>query len=126
MSHQNEGFVLSQLFQTLFVNFACDFGVDCGNGVVENENIAISVECACECEARLLSSRKSDALFAHHRRVAMLQNLEIGDKARLFNDVIIPLLIEGYSEENIVADGVGKDDGFLLDIGDFSLHSKVP
>ncbi len=101
-----------------------DFGVDCGNRVVEDENVRVSVKCPRERDPRLLSSRKGDSFLPDQGGVSVLQYLEIGDEAGFLDGSAVALLRVRKAEKDIVADGVRKDDWFLLDVGHAAFHLK--
>lgn len=89
-----------------------------GNRVVQQVDVRLAVERPRHCQSRLLSSRKRDALLSDYSLLLVPQGLEVLHEAGLRQSAGVLGLVERPSEEDVVADGVGEDDGLLLDVGD--------
>jgi hypothetical protein len=72
-----------------------------------------------------LSSGKSYTLLSNEGLITVLENLKIRDQARLGNNLIVEVLLKLLSEGNVVANCVGKYDGFLLDVSQTPIIRKM-
>jgi adenine-specific DNA methylase len=72
-----------------------------------------------------LSSGKSYTLLSNEGLITVLENLKIRDQARLGDNFIVEVLLKLLSESDVVANSVGKYDGFLLDVSQTPIIRKM-
>lgn len=65
--------------------------------------VRIEINCASQCNSKLLPTAQIDALFSDFSLVAFTQNFQIGDQGTRLQDPLVFLLIVRLSEQNIVA-----------------------
>jgi hypothetical protein len=102
MSHQDESFCFAQLLEAPFVDFSSNLRVNGRDGIVEDEDIRISVEGSSKSKPSFLPSREGDSFLSNDRLVPVLQDFKISCKAGLVDYSVVKLLFLGQSEEDVV------------------------
>ena len=118
VGNEDQRLCLAQFLEALLMYLSGHLRVHSRDGIVQDEDIRVSVKCPCKSESRLLSSRQSNAFLANYRLIALGQNFEVRSQAGLLDYPRVALLFVGKAKEDVVSDGIREDDGLLLDIGD--------
>ena len=121
MSRQDDRLVQQKQLESACEDLLGHLAVHCRQRIVEQVNVGLRVECPRQPDPGLLAARERDALLAHQRVLAVLEQLEVAQQTARLDHFGVALRVEGSPEKDVLADGPGEDHQILLAVAHLAL-----
>ena len=102
--------------QTLLNNPLCRVHIQCGQDIVQDQNLSPGVNGPRECHPRLLSPAQRQSLLSNLGPVSHLKQHQILVQSALVDDLAVPGVIEFGTEQDVITDGLVLDPRFLSSV----------
>ena len=79
--------------------------VNCRKGVVQKEEIGITVHCSGHAHSLFLAARQVDPLFSYFRLIASRQDCQVSGEGTAFHNVLVPFLVCLEIEDDVLLQG---------------------
>mmetsp|Transcript_17285 Transcript_17285/g.48681 ORF Transcript_17285/g.48681 Transcript_17285/m.48681 type:complete len:214 (-) Transcript_17285:1226-1867(-) len=109
VGHEQPSFALHQIDDAILKDLPSDFGVQCGQRIVQNHNLRVGIGGSRDAHSLLLTSRKVDPLLSDFHHVATVEQLEIVRELGGTQDSLVPFLVVRLTEQDVVAQGGIQD-----------------